>query len=73
MARMHGDMGELKSRAQHGVHAIGEQMSGAYEQVRGGMENVGGRATGFVRDRPVVSVLAGVGIGLLIGKLISSR
>lgn len=70
MAKMHGDMGELKTRAQDRAHAIGEQVSGAYEQVRGQMEHVGGRATGFVRERPVVSVMAGVGIGLILGMLI---
>jgi ElaB/YqjD/DUF883 family membrane-anchored ribosome-binding protein len=64
MARFGGNGGEMK-------HDVQEQIQEVYGEVREKVEEASGRLAELVRDRPMTSILAGVGIGFLIGKLLS--
>jgi ElaB/YqjD/DUF883 family membrane-anchored ribosome-binding protein len=77
MGKYQGNGGEAGS-LRHGFERTGERMKeagerieSAYEDVRERMSEVGGRVGGMVREHPMMAILAGVGIGFLVGRLLS--
>ncbi len=57
-----GEMEELRERAEENIVALRDWLS-----------EVDARARSFVAERPIVSLVAAVGVGFLIGKLIGGR
>ncbi|HKE13591.1 MAG TPA: hypothetical protein VKB80_01915 [Kofleriaceae bacterium] len=70
----HGNGGEmLRDRVEEGARAVGDEVQRTYFRVRDRAADVGGRAVGFTKDHPLAiigSLAAGVGIGLLIARMV---
>lgn len=60
---------DLEQRAEHGVHVTA---SGA-ERLAERLHDVDDRVRGFVSDRPLIAIGAALGVGYLVGKLVSRR
>jgi len=73
MANIHGNGGEMASRLENGAREIGEKMESTFETVKDKVGEVSGKVGGFVKEHPVASLAAGVGIGLLFARLFSRR
>jgi ElaB/YqjD/DUF883 family membrane-anchored ribosome-binding protein len=73
MAKMHGNGGEMASRFENGTRELGEKMEATLETVKDRMSEVSGRIGGFVKEHPVMSLAAGVGIGLLVARMLTRR
>jgi len=73
MANIHGNGGEMASRFENGAREIGEKMESTFETVKDKVGEVSGKVGGFVKEHPVASLAAGVGIGLLFARLFSRR
>lgn len=78
--RRHGNAGEvLRDRVEEGARAVGDQLEQTYDRVRDRAidfrdraTDMGGRAVGFAKEHPLAtvgSVVAGIGIGLMIARL----
>lgn len=73
MAKIHGNGGELTSRFENGARELGDKMESTFETVKDKVGEVGGKIGGFVKEHPVASLAAGVGIGLLFARMLSRR
>lgn len=74
MGKLHGNGGEhLGSRFENGTGELKEKMETTFENVKDRMGEVGGRIGSFVKEHPVASLAAGVGIGLLFARMLSRR
>ena len=74
MAKIHGNGGgDLSSRFENGAREIGDRMENTFETVKDKVGEVSGRVGGFVKEHPVASLAAGVGIGLLFARLFTRR
>lgn len=73
MAKIHGNGGEMASRLDNGARELGEKMESTFETVKDKVGEVGGRIGGFVKEHPVASLAAGVGIGLLFARMFTRR
>lgn len=73
MAKIHGNGGELRSQFEHGAREIGDKMESTFETVKDKVGEVGGRIGGFVKEHPIASVAAGVGIGLLVARMLTRK
>ena len=85
MAKMHGNGGEagsMRGTFEERMRDVGEKAGSRYEDVKETMRGrmgemkdtmgeMGGRVGGMVREHPVATILAGVGIGFLVGRLLS--
>ena len=73
MANIHGNGGEMASRIEHGAREMGEKLESTFETVKDKVGEVGGRVGGFVKEHPIASLAAGVGIGLLFARMFTRR
>lgn len=73
MAKIHGNGGELGARFENGTREIGERMEHTLETVKDKATELGGKVGGFVKQHPVASLAAGVGIGLLFARMLTRR
>ncbi|HLU68678.1 MAG TPA: hypothetical protein VKZ63_20495 [Kofleriaceae bacterium] len=81
MGRIHrngGESGSMRGTFGRGLRGATERMRGAGEHmgesVEGMREHVsemGGRFGGMVREHPMMAIVAGVGLGFLVGRLLS--
>ena len=85
MAKMHGNGGEagsMRGTFEERMRGVGEKAGARYEDVKETMKGtmgdmretmgeMSGRVGGMVREHPVATILAGVGIGFLVGRLLS--
>jgi len=72
--KRHGNGGEaIRERVEEGLHAVGDGIEHTYERVRNRAVDMSGRAVDFTKDHPLAivgSVVAGVGIGYLIARML---
>lgn len=73
MGKLHGNGGDLSSRFDNGAREIGEKMENTFATVKDKVGEVGGKIGGFVKEHPVASLAAGVGIGLLFARMLTRR
>lgn len=76
MAKIHGnggDLGALGDKLENGAREIGDKMESTFETVKEKVGEVGGKLGGFVKEHPLMSLAAGVGIGVLFGRLMTRR
>jgi ElaB/YqjD/DUF883 family membrane-anchored ribosome-binding protein len=73
MGKLHGNGGDLSSRFDNGAREIGEKMENTFETVKDKVGDIGGKIGGFVKEHPVASLAAGVGIGLLFARMLTRR
>lgn len=73
MAKIHGNGGELTSRLDNGARELGDRMEATFETVKDKVGEVSGKIGGFVKEHPVASLAAGVGIGLLFARMLTRR
>lgn len=73
MGKLHGNGGDLSSRFDNGAREIGETMENTFATVKDKVGEVGGKIGGFVKEHPVASLAAGVGIGLLFARMLTRR
>ncbi len=73
MARIHGNGGEMSSRFENGARELGDKMEHGFETVKDKVGEVGGKIGSFVKEHPVMSLAAGVGIGLLFARMLTRR
>jgi len=71
MAKLQGNGGELTSKFENGARELGDRMESTFETVKDKVGEVGGKIGGFVKEHPVASLAAGVGIGLLFARLLT--
>jgi len=69
MGNIHGNGGGLDN----GVRNVTEKVESTFENLRDKFEGVGGKIGGLVRQHPVASIAAGVGIGVLVAKLLTRK
>jgi ElaB/YqjD/DUF883 family membrane-anchored ribosome-binding protein len=77
MARIHGNGGEMASRFENGARELGDKigdtMESTFATVKDKVGEVGGKVGSFVKEHPVASLAAGVGIGLLFARMLTRR
>ena len=73
MGKLHGNGGDLGTRFEHGTRELGDKMEATFDTVKEKVSEVGGRIGGFVKEHPVASLAAGVGIGLLVARMFTRR
>jgi ElaB/YqjD/DUF883 family membrane-anchored ribosome-binding protein len=73
MGKIHGNGGDISSSFDNGVRNVTEKMGTTFENLRDRFEGVGGKIGGLVRQHPVASLAAGVGIGVLVAKLLTRK
>jgi len=73
MAKIHGNGGEMASSFENGARELGDKMEQGFEAVKDKVGEVGGKIGSFVKEHPVISLAAGVGIGLLFARLLTRR
>jgi ElaB/YqjD/DUF883 family membrane-anchored ribosome-binding protein len=73
MARIHGNGGEMRSSFENGARELGDKMESTFETVKDKVGEVGGKIGGFVKEHPVASLAAGVGIGVLFARMLTRR
>lgn len=73
MGKLHGNGGDLGSRFENGTREIGERMESTFETVKDKVGEVGGKVGSFVKEHPVASLAAGVGVGLLFARMLRRR
>jgi ElaB/YqjD/DUF883 family membrane-anchored ribosome-binding protein len=73
MAKIHGNGGELRGQFENGAREIGDRMESTFETVKDKVGEVGSRVGGFVKEHPIASLAAGVGIGLLFARMLTRR
>lgn len=73
MAKIHGNGGELRSQFENGAREIGEKMESTLETVKDKVGEVSGKVGGFVKEHPIASLAAGLGIGLLFARMFTRR
>ena len=72
MASIHGNGGEsTMSNIERGTKRAADRAEAMFEDVKETALEYGGRFGGFVKDHPVPAILTGVGIGFLIGRLLT--
>jgi ElaB/YqjD/DUF883 family membrane-anchored ribosome-binding protein len=63
----------LRDRVEEGARAVSDEIERTYRRVRDRAADASGRAVDFTKDHPLAvigSVAAGIGIGLLVVKLL---
>jgi hypothetical protein len=73
MGKLHGNGGDLGTRFENGTRELGDRMESTFATVKDKMGEVGGRVGGFVKEHPIASLAAGVGIGLLFARMFTRR
>jgi ElaB/YqjD/DUF883 family membrane-anchored ribosome-binding protein len=73
MSKIHGNGGDLGDRLESGARDLGARMESSFETVKDRVGELGGRIGGLVKEHPMVSLAAGVGIGFLFGRLMTRR
>jgi ElaB/YqjD/DUF883 family membrane-anchored ribosome-binding protein len=73
MANIHGNGGEMASRFENGARELSDKMESTFETVKDKVGEVSGKIGGFVKEHPVASLAAGVGIGLLFARMLTRR
>ena len=68
-----GGDGPMHGHEEHGLPAQIEQFEEMMERAREELDHYVERATGFIRERPLVAVGGAIAIGWLIGRLASRR
>jgi ElaB/YqjD/DUF883 family membrane-anchored ribosome-binding protein len=73
MVKIHGNGGEMTGRLENGARELGDKMESTFETVKDKVGEVGGKIGSFVKEHPVMSLAAGVGIGVLFARMLSRR
>lgn len=73
MAKIHGNGGDLGDRLESGARDLGARMESSFESVKDRFGEVSGRIGGLVKEHPLASLAAGLGIGFLFGHLMTRR
>jgi ElaB/YqjD/DUF883 family membrane-anchored ribosome-binding protein len=73
MVKIHGNGGDLASSFENGARELGDTMEHTFETVKDKVGEVGGKIGSFVKEHPVASLAAGVGIGLLFARMLTRR
>lgn len=73
MARMAGNGGAESTfrNLERGARNVTDEAKTMFEDVKDAAVSYGGKFGGFVKDHPVPAILTGVGIGFLIGRLLT--
>ena len=73
MAKIHGNGGDLGTHLENGARDIAEKMETSFETVKDKVGELSHKVGGFVKEHPVMSLAAGVGVGLLFARMLTRR
>jgi ElaB/YqjD/DUF883 family membrane-anchored ribosome-binding protein len=73
MGKLHESGSELTSKFENGARELGDKMESTFETVKDKVGEVSGKVGSFVKEHPVASLAAGVGIGLLFARMLTRR
>ncbi len=73
MGKLHGNGGDLGTGYENGTRELADRMESTFATVKDKVGEVGGKVGGFVKEHPIASLAAGVGIGLLVARMLTRR
>lgn len=73
MGKLHGNGGDIGTAYENGTRELADKMESTFATVKDKVGEVGGKVGGFVKEHPIASLAAGVGIGLLVARMLTRR
>lgn len=72
MARIHGNGSDaIRDSMEKTARQVSDQAESMFQSVKGAASDYSEKVGGFVKEHPLPAILTGLGIGFLIGRLLS--